>query len=56
MRALVIHDYAHPSKISLSVNTPAPIPKDDEVMVDIYSAGLNFFDVGQYTSTRGFVD
>jgi hypothetical protein len=46
MRALLVNEYAHPSKIPLSTNVPAPIPDSEQVVVDIYSAGLNFFDVG----------
>jgi NADPH2:quinone reductase len=45
MRALVVRQYAHPSEISLSVDVPVPIPNHDQVVVDVYSAGLNFFDV-----------
>lgn len=26
-------------------DVPEPVPKKDEVLVDIYSAGLNFFDI-----------
>lgn len=45
MRAFVINKYAHPSKISLSTDVPEPKPGVDEVLVDVYSAGLNFYDV-----------
>lgn len=37
--------YRHPSNISLSKDAPEPRLADDQVMVDVYSAGLNFFDV-----------
>ena len=45
MRAFVIQEYAHPSKISLSKDAPEPNPTGDEVLVEIFSAGLNYFDV-----------
>lgn len=45
MRAFVINKYAHPSKIPLSTDVPEPKPGVDEVLVDVYSAGLNFYDV-----------
>lgn len=45
MRAFVINKYAHPSKIPLSIDVPEPKPGVDEVLVDVYSAGLNFYDV-----------
>jgi len=45
MRAFEVRENAHPSKITLSLNAPIPIPGPDEVLVDVYSAGLNFFDV-----------
>ncbi len=47
MKALVITEYAHPSKIQLTQDAPEPVPKpgSDELLIDVYSAGLNFFDV-----------
>jgi NADPH:quinone reductase len=46
MRAFVVDHYAHPSQIPLNENAPAPKPsKDDDVLVDVHSAALNFFDV-----------
>lgn len=45
MRAFVIKEYAHPSKISLTLDAPEPKVGPDEVLVDVYSAGMNFFDV-----------
>ena len=45
MRAFVITEYAHPSKIPLTQNAPEPIPGKDQVLVNVYSAGVNFFDV-----------
>jgi NADPH2:quinone reductase len=53
MRALVVRQYAHPSEIPLSVGVPVPIPKQDQVLVDVYSAGLNFFDVRLSNTVQG---
>ncbi len=46
MRAFVVKELAHPSKITLTPSYPEPSKVgDDEVLVDIYSSGVNFFDV-----------
>lgn len=47
MKALVITEYAHPSKLQLTRDAPEPVPKQgsDELLIDVHSAGLNFFDV-----------
>jgi NADPH:quinone reductase len=47
MRAFVVSEYAHPSKIQLTNDAPDPVlkPGSDEILIDIHSAGLNFFDV-----------
>jgi NADPH2:quinone reductase len=48
MRAFVIDHYAHPSAQKLTENAPGPDSAKlgkDEVLVDVYSAALNFFDV-----------
>lgn len=45
MRGFVVKEYAHPSKISVVDNAPEPTVGADQVLVDVYSAGLNFFDV-----------
>lgn len=45
MRAFVVKQLAHPSKTPLTLDAPEPVPGPDEVIVDVYSAGLNFFDV-----------
>jgi hypothetical protein len=48
MRAFVIDHYAHPSKLQLRADAPEPAAaslKSDEVLVDVHSAALNFFDV-----------
>ncbi|EJD02968.1 alcohol dehydrogenase [Fomitiporia mediterranea MF3/22] len=47
MRAFVINAYAHPSQIHLSSDAPEPRPTGNEVIVEVYSAGLNFFDILQ---------
>jgi NADPH:quinone reductase-like Zn-dependent oxidoreductase len=46
MRAFVIKELSHPSKILLTTDAPEPIPTTDQVIVEVYSAGLNFYDVG----------
>lgn len=45
MRAFVINELAHPSKITLSNDAPEPVTGKGQVLIDVYSAGLNFFDV-----------
>lgn len=45
MRAFVVAEHAHPTKISLSYDVSEPKAKPDEVLVDVYSASLNYFDV-----------
>lgn len=45
MRAFVINQLNHPSKIELTKDAPEPKLVPGGVPVDIYSAGLNFFDV-----------
>lgn len=47
MRAFVVAEYAHPSKIQLTHDAPEPFlkPGSDDILIDIHSAGLNFFDV-----------
>lgn len=47
MRAFYIKEHAHPSKHRVVADAPEPIPAKDEVLVDVYSAGLNFFDILQ---------
>ncbi|KAF9501485.1 alcohol dehydrogenase [Pleurotus eryngii] len=48
MRAFVVKELAHPSKITLNPEYPEPSTVgDDEVLVDIYSSGVNFFDILQ---------
>ncbi|TBU39092.1 alcohol dehydrogenase [Dichomitus squalens] len=47
MRAFVVTDYAHPSKIPITQNAPEPKAGPGQVLVDVYSAGLNYFDLLQ---------
>lgn len=47
MRAFVVQKLAHPSKITLSHDVSEPIPSGRQVLVDVHSAGLNFFDVSK---------
>ncbi|KAF8161104.1 hypothetical protein B0H34DRAFT_699511 [Crassisporium funariophilum] len=47
MRAFVVNELTHPSKITLSPDVPEPKPGPGQVLVDVYSAGLNFFDILQ---------
>ena len=39
-------ELTHPSNISLSTDIPEPTAGPGQVLVDVYSAGLNFFEVG----------
>lgn len=52
MRGFVVSEHAHPSKISASSNVPEPKAGEGQVLVDVYSAGLNFFDVSAYISIQ----
>jgi hypothetical protein len=46
MRGFVINKYTHPKDLSLTLDAPEPRPEpSSEVLIDVYSAGLNFFDV-----------
>lgn len=47
MKAFVVKEFAHHSQIPLTHDFPEPKPKpsSDEVLVEVHSAGLNFFDV-----------
>jgi len=47
MKAWQVTSYAHPSKMVITLDTPEPIPGPAEVLVDVYSAALNFFDILQ---------
>ena len=52
MRAFVVNQLDHPSKIELTKDAPEPKPVPDQVLVDVYSAGLNFYDVSERLYTR----
>ncbi|KAF8625435.1 hypothetical protein AX15_005394 [Amanita polypyramis BW_CC] len=47
MRAFLVKELAHFSKISVTPDTPEPKPGPRQLLVDVYSAGLNFFDILQ---------
>jgi len=49
MRAFVVSEYAHPSKIQLTHNAPEPIlkPGSEDILIDVHSVALNFFDILQ---------
>ncbi|EGN99712.1 hypothetical protein SERLA73DRAFT_179859 [Serpula lacrymans var. lacrymans S7.3] len=47
MRAYVVKEWIHPSKLSLTLDAPDPQPGPEDVLVDIFSAALNFFDILQ---------
>jgi len=49
MRAFVVEKLAHPSEIILSHGVPEPTPGRGQVLVDVYSVGLNFFDVSKHS-------
>jgi NADPH2:quinone reductase len=40
-----VKELTHPSNISLSTDVPEPTAGPGQVLVDVYSAGLNFFEV-----------
>ncbi|KAF8621369.1 hypothetical protein AX15_007834 [Amanita polypyramis BW_CC] len=47
MRAFVVKELSHPSKIPVIHNAPEPKVGPHQLLVDVYSAGLNFFDILQ---------
>ncbi|KAI0319128.1 alcohol dehydrogenase [Amylostereum chailletii] len=47
MKAFVVKEYAHPSTIPLLHDFPEPKAGAGTVLVDVHSAGLNFFDILQ---------
>jgi len=47
MRAFAVHKHAHPSELTLTNDWPEPKLRKDQVMVDVYAAGLNYFDILQ---------
>ena len=48
MRAFVVKELAHPSNIHLSTDIQEPTASPGQVLVDVYSAGLNFFEAGTF--------
>jgi len=52
MRAFVVNQLNHPSKIELTRDAPEPKTVPDRVLVDVYSAGLNFYDVSKRLCMR----
>ncbi|KAJ8587453.1 NAD(P)-binding protein [Rhizopogon salebrosus TDB-379] len=48
MRAYVVNEWVHPSQLKLVNDAPEPIATGlDEILVDVYSSALNFFDILQ---------
>ncbi|KAK8864260.1 hypothetical protein IAR55_001506 [Kwoniella newhampshirensis] len=48
MKAFQVTEHAHPSKIKVSeIPSPKADPEKGQVLVDVYAAGLNFFDILQ---------
>lgn len=51
MRAFLVKQLNHPSKIELTRDAPEPEPVPDQILVEVYSAGLNFYDVSTRNAT-----
>lgn len=47
----MVNKWVHPSELKLVDNAPEPKAADDEIIVDVYSSALNFFDVRCIVST-----
>ncbi|KAF8481429.1 chaperonin 10-like protein [Gautieria morchelliformis] len=47
MKAWQVTKHAHPSKLQITLDAPEPTPGPKDVVVQVYSAGLNFFDILQ---------
>jgi len=45
MRAFVINELVHPSKLTISTNVPVPVPGPRQVLVEVFAVGINFGDV-----------
>lgn len=54
MHAFAVTKYAHPSEISLTSDFPEPEAGPIDVIVDVYSAGLNYFDVRSTNKLSNF--
>ena len=46
MKAIVVHDVGGPEKLAVE-EVPDPVPGDDELLVEVEAAGLNFIDTYQ---------
>ncbi|KAJ8076498.1 hypothetical protein PM082_000921 [Marasmius tenuissimus] len=53
MRAVVVKELAHHTKIPITRDAPDPTPSAGQVIVDVYSTGLNFFDASQILQAQG---
>ncbi|KAF8735874.1 hypothetical protein AX14_001324 [Amanita brunnescens Koide BX004] len=47
MRAFIVKELSHPSKLSVAHGIPEPTLGPRQILVDVYSASLNFFDILQ---------
>ncbi|KIK67400.1 hypothetical protein GYMLUDRAFT_37514 [Collybiopsis luxurians FD-317 M1] len=47
MRGFQVKELAHHTQINLSLDIPEPRPQRNELLIDVFSAGLNFFDILQ---------
>ncbi|PFH51492.1 hypothetical protein AMATHDRAFT_142267 [Amanita thiersii Skay4041] len=47
MRAFLVKELAHPSKLRVQNDVPEPVVGQGQILIDVYSAGLNFFDILQ---------
>ncbi|KAG0707335.1 hypothetical protein DFH29DRAFT_896909 [Suillus ampliporus] len=47
MRAYVVNEWVHPSELKLLDDAPEPEVTGDQILVDVYSSALNFFDILQ---------
>jgi NADPH:quinone reductase-like Zn-dependent oxidoreductase len=56
MKAIVVHQYGGPEVLKLE-DVPIPTPKDDEILVKVFAAGVNSFDgalrSGKYAKVFG---
>ncbi|KAF9268896.1 NAD(P)-binding protein [Marasmius fiardii PR-910] len=47
MRAIVVKEVAHHTQIPIANDVPEPTASENQLLVDVYSTGLNFFDILQ---------
>jgi NADPH:quinone reductase-like Zn-dependent oxidoreductase len=56
MKAIVAHEYGGPEVLKLE-DVPVPTPKEDEMLIKVFAAGVNSFDgilrSGQYAKANG---